>query len=121
MRGVTISMFVLCVAIFAGFMATGVNQELGLGLTTDLDDEANETSEQLGGEQGLSERGGSGLLGFSVYAVEQLTVLFTLIGSIASILTAWGVPVQLAAGIELIARVIQALAIVWMARGVIGE
>jgi len=122
MKGITISIFILCVAVFSGFMAAGVNDELGIGMTTGLQDDAERVDEQLGGDQNLSERGGnSGLLGFSVFAVKQLSVLFILIGSITSVLSTWGLPMQLAAGIELIARVIQSLMLIWVARGLIGE
>lgn len=122
MRGVTISIFILCVAIFGGFMATGVNDQLGVGMNTGLDDEAEQVEGQLGGEQNLAERGGnSGMLGFSVFAVKQLAVLFVLVGSITSTLAGWGLPMSLAAGIELIARVIQSLMLIWVARGLVGE
>lgn len=123
MRGVTIAIFILCISVFAGFMATsGVNDELGIGMDPGLEDEANQVSEQLGGEQDLSERGGnSGMLGFSVFAVKQLTVLTVLVGSVTSVLSGLGLPVSLAAGIELIARVIQSLMIIWVARGLVGE
>lgn len=122
MRGITISIFILCLAVFGGFMATGVNSELGIDMTPGLGDEAQQVNESLGGDQELSERGGnSGMLGFSVFAVKQLAVLFILPSSITSILVGWGVPISLASGIELIARVIQYLAIIWVARGLIGE
>jgi hypothetical protein len=122
MRGVTISIFILCVAVFSGFMAAGVNDELGIGMTTGLQDEADQVNEQLGGDQNLSERGGnSGMLGFSVFAVKQLAVLFVLVGSVTSVLAGWGLPISLAAGIELIARVIQSLMLIWVARGLVGE
>lgn len=122
MKGVTISIFILCVAVFSGFMVAGVNDELGMGMTTGLQDEAEHVDEQLGGDQNLSERGGnSGMLGFSVFAVKQLAVLFVLVGSITSVLATWGLPIQLAAGIELIARVIQSLMLIWVARGLVGE
>ena len=122
MRGITISIFILCVAVFSGFMAAGVNDALGLGMTTGLQDEANQVDNQLGGDQNLSERGGnSGMLGFSVFAFKQLTVLFVLVGSIKSVLAMWGLPIQLAVGIELIARVIQALMLIWVSRGLVGE
>jgi hypothetical protein len=122
MRGVTISIFILCVAVFSGFMAAGVNDELGISMTTGLQDEADQVNEQLGGDQNLSERGGnSGMLGFSVFAVKQLAVLFVLVGSVTSVLAGWGLPISLAAGIELIARVIQSLMLIWVARGLVGE
>jgi hypothetical protein len=126
MRGITIAIFMLCVAVFSGVMAAGVNQELGLGLTTDLNDETQRVNDTLGGDQNLSERGGgTGLLGFAVFAVKQLAVFGVLVGSIASVILAWGPPhpafVALAVGIELIARVIEALGLIWIARGVIGE
>ena len=126
MRGITIAIFMLCVAVFSGVMAAGVNQELGLGLTTDLNDETQRVNESLGGDQNLSERGGgTGLLGFAIFAVKQLAVFGVLVGSIASVILAWGPPhpafVALAVGIELIARVIEALGLIWIARGVIGE
>jgi len=122
MRGVTIAIFVLCVAVFSGFMATGVNDQLGISMTGGLQDEAQHVDEKLGGDQNLSERGGnSGMLGFSVFAVKQLAVLFVLIGSITSVLASWGLPMALAGGIELIARVIQSLMLVWVARGFVGE
>lgn len=122
MRGVTISIFILCVAVFSGFMAAGVNDELGIGMTTGLQDEADQVNKQLGGDQNLSERGGnSGMLGFSVFAVKQLAVLFVLVGSVTSVLAGWGLPISLAAGIELIARVIQSLMLIWVARGLVGE
>jgi hypothetical protein len=122
MRGVTISIFILCVAVFGGFMAAGVNQDLGVSMNTGLQDEADQVDEKLGGDQNLNERGGnSGMLGFSVFAVKQLAVLFVLVGSIFSTLAGWGMPVELAAGIELIARVIQSLLIIWVARGISGE
>ena len=122
MRGVTISIFILCVAVFSGFMAAGVNDELGIGMTTGLQDEADQVNKQLGGDQNLSERGGnSGMLGFSVFAVKQLAVLFVLVGSVTSVLAGWGLPMALAAGIELIARVIQSLMLIWVARGLVGE
>ena len=122
MRGVTISIFILCVAVFSGFMAAGVNDELGIGMTTGLQDEADQVNEQLGGDQNLSARGGSsGMLGCSVFAVKQLAVLFVLVGSVTSVLAGWGLPISLAAGIELIARVIQSLMLIWVARGLVGE
>jgi hypothetical protein len=126
MRGITIAIFMLCVAVFSGVMAAGVNQELGLGLTTDLNDETQRVNESLGGDQNLSERGGgTGLLGFAIFAVKQLAVFGVLVGSIANVILAWGPPhpafVALAVGIELIARVIEALGLIWIARGVIGE
>jgi len=126
MRGITIAIFMLCVAVFSGVMAAGVNQELGLGLTTDLNDETQQVNDTLGGDQNLSERGGgTGLLGFAIFAVKQLAVFGVLVGSIANVILAWGPPhpafVALAVGIELIARVIEALGLIWIARGVIGE
>jgi hypothetical protein len=122
MRGVTISIFILCVAIFGGFMATGVNDHLGVGMNTGLGDEAEQVEGQLGGEQNLAERGGnSGMLGFSVFAVKQLAILFVLAGSITSTLAGWGIPMSLAAGIELITRVVQSLMLIWVARGLVGE
>lgn len=122
MRGITISIFVLCVAVYGGFMAAGVNDHLGVSMSTGLNDEAQHVEDQLGGDQNLSERGGnSGMLGFSVFAVKQLAVLFVLAGSITSTLAGWGTPMALAAGIELIARVIQSLMIIWVARGLVGE
>ena len=122
MRGITISIFILCVAVFGGFMATGVNEEIGVSMSSGLQDESERVEGQLGGDQNLAERGGnSGLLGFSVFAVKQLAVLFVLVGSITSTLAGWGLPMSLAAGIELIARVIQSLMLIWVARGLIGE
>lgn len=123
MRGITISIFILCVAVFSGFMAaSGVNDHLGIGMTTGLQDEKTKVASELGGEQNLAERGGnSGMLGFSVFAVKQLAVLFLLVGSISSVLSGWGLNASLAVGIELIARVIQALMIIWVARGLVGE
>lgn len=126
MRGVTIAIFMLCLAVFSSVMAAGVNQELGLGLNTGLDDETEQVNSTLGGNQNLSERGGAtGLLGFAIFAVKQLAVFGVLVGSIASTILAWGPPnpafVALAVGIELIARVIEALGLIWIARGVIGE
>lgn len=123
MRGITISIFILCVAVFGGFMATsGLNAQVGISMTSGLQDEAQHVEGQLGGDQNLAERGGnSGMLGFSVFAVKQLAVLFVLVGSITSTLAGWGLPMSLAAGIELIARVIQSLMLVWVARGLIGE
>lgn len=123
MRGITISIFILSIAIFSGFMATsGVNQELGVGVSPGLDDEAETVDDELGGDQDLAERGeNSGLLGFSIFAAKQLTVLFVLVGSIQSILSTWGLHPALAAGIELIARVTQGLMLIWVARGLVGE
>lgn len=122
MKGITISMFILCVAVFGGFMAAGVNDHLGVSMSTGLQDEADQVEGQLGGEQNLAERGGnSGMLGFSVFAIKQLTVLFVLVGSITSTLGGWGTPIALAAGIELIARVAQSLVVIWVARGLVGE
>mgnify|MGYP000297651883 CR=1 FL=1 len=126
MRGITIAIFMLCVAVFSGVMAAGVNQELGLGLKTDLNDEAEQVNDTLGGQQNLSERGGAtGLLGFAVFAVKQLAIFGLLVGSIASTIMAWGPPhpalIAIAVGIELIARVIEGLGLIWIARGVIGE
>ena len=123
MRGITIAIFILCVAVFSGFMATaGVNEELGIDMSPGLGDEADQVNEQLGGDQDLSERGGnSGMLGFSVFAVKQLAVLTVLVGSVTSVLSSLGLPVSLAAGIELIARAIQSLMLIWVARGLVGE
>jgi len=123
MRGVTISIFILCVAVFGGFMAAGgVNDQLGVGMKTGLQDEQQQVADQLGGQQNLADRGGNtGLLGFSVFAVKQLAVLFVLVGSVTSVLAGWGLPMSLAAGIELIARVIQSLMLIWVARGLVGE
>lgn len=126
MRGATIGIFLLCLSVFSGFMAAGVNQELGVGMDTGLQDEANQVDEELGGEQNLADRGGTtGLLGFAVFAIKQLAVFSVMIGSIASVISTWGqnhpAIVALAVGIEMIARVIQALMIIWIARGLSGE
>lgn len=123
MRGITISVFILCVAIFGGFMAAaGVNYHLGISMDTGLQDEAEQVDEELGGDQNLSERGGnSGMIGFSVFALKQLAVLFVLVGSITSTLASWGLPISLAAGLELIARIAQSLTLIWVARGFVGE
>lgn len=122
MRGATIAIFILCIAVFGGFMAAGVNDALGIGMNSGLQNDAERVNESLGGDQNLNERGGnSGMLGFSVYAVKQLAVLFVLVGSITSTLAGWGAPVELARGIELVARVIQSLMLIWVARGLNGE
>lgn len=126
MRGATIAIFMLCVAVFSGVMAAGMNDELGVGMKTGLDDDADQVNEQLGGSQNLSERGGqTGLLGFAVFAMKQLAVFSVLIGSIASVILAWGPPhpafIALAVGVEMIARMIQALMLIWVARGLNGE
>lgn len=126
MRGPTIAIFLLCLAVASGVMAAGVNQELGLGLKSGLEDDAQTVNDTMGGNQNLSERGGgTGLLGFAVFAMKQVAIFSVLIGSIAGVILAWGPPnpayIALAVGIEMVARVIQALALVWIARGVIGE
>lgn len=126
MRGATIAIFMLCLSVFGGFMAVGVNDELGIGMRTGLQDEADQVDSQLGGQQNLADRGGTtGLLGFAVFAIKQLAVFSVMIGSIASLIAAWGqhhpAIVALGAGIEMIARVIQALMIIWIARGLSGE
>lgn len=122
MRGVTFAIFIVCASVFSGFMAAGVNQQLGLSMNSGLQDDAQQVEEQLGGDQQLNDRGGSsGLLGFAVYSMGKLGELFVVVGSIHSTLSVWGAPTSLAAGIELIVRIIQSLAIVWVARGVIGE
>lgn len=122
MRGATIAIFILCVGVFGGFMAAGVNDALGIGMNSGLQNDAERVNESLGGDQNLNERGGnSGMLGFSVYAVKQLAVMFVLVGSITSTLISWGTPVELARGIELLARVIQSLMLIWVARGLNGE
>jgi hypothetical protein len=123
MRGITISIFILCVAVFGGFLAaSGANDHLGVGMKTGLQDEAEQVNQSVGGDQNLSERGGnSGMLGFSVFALKQLAVLFLLPSSIMSVLTSWGMPVSLASGIEMLARVIQGFVGIWIARGMNGE
>jgi hypothetical protein len=125
MRGVTLAIFMLCLAVFSGVMAAGVNQELGIGVSTGLQDEAEQVDARTG-QQDISERGGqTGLLGFSVYAVKQVAVFGVMIGSIASVIQSWGPSIPavtaLAVGIEMIARVTQMLMIVWIARGFAGE
>lgn len=123
MRGITIAVFILCVSTFGGFMASsGLNDHLGVGMDTGLQDETQKVNDTVASEQNLSERGGnSGLLGFAVFAVKQLAVLFILVGSITSTLASWGFPISLAAGIETLARIIQGFALIWIARGIIGE
>lgn len=123
MRGITISIFILCVAVMGGFMATGgVNDAIGVSMSTGLQDDAQQVEDRLGGQQELSERGGdTGMLGFTVFAVKKISILFVLIGSITSGLAGWGAPLSIAAGIELIARVIQSLTLIWLARGIVGE
>lgn len=127
MRGATIAIFLLSISVFGGFMAVGggVNDQLGVGMQTGFQDEADQVAGQLGGEQNLSDRGGTtGLLGFAVFAIKQLAVFSILIGSIASTIAMWGQHnpsiVALGLGIEMIARVVQALMIVWVARGLNG-
>lgn len=126
MRGIAIAIFMLCLSVFGGFMAAGVNDELGIGMQTGLQDEADQVDSQLSGEQNLADRGGStGMLGFAVFAVKQLAIFGVMIGSIASVISAWGqhhpAIVVLAVGIEMIARVLQSLALIWIARGLSGE
>lgn len=124
MRGVTIGIFLLCLAVFSGFMAAGVNSALGVGMTGGLQEPADDTSDDLSGDQDLAERGGQGgLLGFAVYAMRVLSGFFSVYNSISAVFATYagGRFMVLWNGIQMLVVTTGTLMIVWVARGVIGE
>jgi len=126
MRGVTIAIFLLCLSVFGTFMAApgSINDTLGIGSSTGLEEPASDVGEDFEGDQRPSERGGAtGILGFAVYAMKALGNFFTLFTSIASMLNtlSGGRFMALWNGIQLIVVVIGTLMLIWIARGVIGE
>jgi hypothetical protein len=124
MRGVTIAIFLLCVAVFGSFMASGVNDALGIGQKTGLQDAQEDVNESFAGKQRPSDQGGGGgLLGYATYAIRSLTEFMGLLGSVGALLTslAGGRYAVLWNGIGMIVVVIGGLMIVWVARGLIGE
>jgi hypothetical protein len=124
MRGVTIAIFLLCVAVFGSFMASGVNDALGIGQQTGLNNAQENVSSEFDKEQRPSDQGGGGgLLGYATYAIRALTVFMGLLGSLGSLLTsmAGGRYTVLWTGIGSIVVVIGGLMVVWVARGLIGE
>lgn len=124
MRGVTIGIFLLCLSVFSGFMAGAVSPALGVGMSGGLQDSANQTSDDLSGDQDLSDRGGQGgLLGFAVYAMDVLSGFFAVYHSVESMFAtfAGGRFMGLWQGIQMLVVVIGTLMIVWVARGLIGE
>jgi len=126
MRGVAIAIFLLCLSVFGTFMAApgSVNDTLGIGSSTGLEEPRDDVEENFAGEQRPSERGGnSGLLGFAVYAMQALGNFFSLYTSIGTMFKtmAGGRFAPLWNGIQLIVVVIGTLMLVWVARGLIGE
>ena len=126
MRGVSIAIFLLCVSVFATFMgASGVSQELGVGLGDGLDGPSDEVEGELDdSDKSVNDAGGGGgLLGYATYAIRTLSVFFALFGSVGSLLSSWagGRFTTLWLGIQSVVLVIGSIMIVQVARGLLFE
>lgn len=122
MRGVTIAFGLLCLAVFSTFMAaSGLNAVLGVSMHTNIADDAQRIDDNINSDQELSDSPGDGLFGIAVFAAQQLGTFFLMFGAVSSLLSGWGLPPSLASGIQILVSTTGTLALIWTARGLIGE
>lgn len=121
MRGTSIAVFILCFGAVASFMAvSGINDVAGVSPGAGVQTQSEQVHEDLVGEQRPSDRGGGGgLLGFAVFAADQLGNLFSLFGTVSALLQFGGLPESLANSIQQIVELIGIFMLIMILRGVI--